>query len=159
MHPKMQSLSGGQGFVKVALSLKETRAIAGMANVLCDFLPGSGRSDWKGHVTFQTVAAKVGVGGFWPGGTKVPGITALLSQTLERRRSLFQTLVLEIVRAGIVYREKKNQPIGTGEIDVLNGCLLDLGFSFYQICGIQDSDLRWLRLRLSVRVSMSAGGS
>jgi hypothetical protein len=101
-----------------------------MANALRDFLPGSGRPDWKGHVTFQTVATKVGVGAFWPSGSKVPAITGLLSQTLERRRGLFQTLVLEIVRAGIVYREKKNQPIGTAEIDDLNGCLLELGFKF-----------------------------
>ncbi len=50
------------------LSLKETRAVSGLADVLYDFLPGSGRAIWKGHINFGTVAAKVGLANFWPGG-------------------------------------------------------------------------------------------
>lgn len=114
----------------MALSLKETRAISGLADTLYEFLPGSGHSVWKGHVNFATVAAKVGVGQFWPGGSKKPAITALLSQTLEHKRSLFQNLMLEIVRCGIGYRQKQNQPITRAEIEIVNGHILELGFKF-----------------------------
>ena len=49
----------------MSLSLKESRAIAEMAELLYDFLPGSGSPKWKGHVSFKTIAEKVGVGDFW----------------------------------------------------------------------------------------------
>ncbi len=86
------------------LSLKESRAVADLAQFLYDFLPGSGYSKWKGHVSFKTVADKVGVGDFWQSGSKIPMITALLQRTLEHRRHFFEPLILEIVRAGIIYR-------------------------------------------------------
>jgi len=114
----------------MALSFTETRAINGLAHVLSDFLPGSGRPDWKGHETFATVAARVGVGSFWPGGSKKPAIHALLTQTLEQRRSSFEKLILEIVRCGLVYRENQSRPISTTEIDDLNGHVKELGFKF-----------------------------
>lgn len=114
----------------MALSLKDTRAISGLANVLYEFLPGSGRSSWRGHVTFGTVAEKVGVGSFWPGGSKKPAINALLSQTLEYRRSSFEPLILEIVRSGMAYREKQGNPITAEEIEAVNGHIYDIGFKF-----------------------------
>ena len=123
------------------LTLKETRAISGLVDVLYDFLPGSGNSVWKGHVNFGTAAAKVGVGGFWPGGSKKPAITALLSQTLEHKRSSFQSLILEVVRCGISYREKEGNPITTAEIDALNGHIYEIGFKFPELWdkGFRDS--------------------
>ncbi len=48
----------------MALPLRESRAIADLAELLYDFLPGSGSPRWKGHVSFKTVAEKVGVGDF-----------------------------------------------------------------------------------------------
>jgi hypothetical protein len=117
----------------MSLSLKEARAVSGLAGVLYDFLPGSGRAIWKGHVNFSTVATKVGLAMFWPGGSKRPAIHALLSQTLEHKRSLFQPLVLEIVRSGIGYREKQRNPITAAEIDSLNGHILEIGFKFPEL--------------------------
>jgi hypothetical protein len=117
----------------VALSLKETRAISGLADVLYDFLPGSGHATWRSHVNFGTVAAKVGVGDFWQGGSKKPATNFLLSQTLERRRSAFQNLIIEIVRSGLIYRQNQNKPITTTEIDYLNGHILELGFKFPEL--------------------------
>ena len=117
----------------MALTLKETRAISGVVDVLYDFLPGSGNSTWKGHVNFSTVAAKVGLGNFWQGGSKKPAINALLSQTLEHKRSSFQNLILEIVRSGITYREKQGNPITTAEIDALNGHICEIGFKFPEL--------------------------
>jgi hypothetical protein len=114
----------------MSLSLKESAAVAGMANLLYDFLPGSGNPAWKGHVTFQTVAAKVGVSRLWPGGTKQPAIVALLQQTLLYEKRLFEPLILEIVRHGIVYRHKNGKPVTAQEIELLNGYLCEVGFKF-----------------------------
>lgn len=85
----------------MGLSLKEHNAIAGMAETLYEFLPGSGSAQWRRHVTFGTVAAKVGVGDNWPGGSKKPAIVHLLSQTFERDCGLFRPLILEIMRAAL----------------------------------------------------------
>ena len=112
------------------LSLKESRAVADLAQFLYGFLPGSGSSKWKGHVSFKTVAAKVGVGDFWQPGSKLPMITSLLQRTLEQRRDLFEPLILEIVQAGIVYREKQGYKVKPEEIDTLNGLILEVGFKF-----------------------------
>ena len=93
----------------MGLSLKESRAIAEIAELLYDYLPGSGSPKWKGHVSFKTVAEKVGVGDFWQPGSKTPMITALLERTPEYRRGPFEPLVLEIVRAGLTYRQKSGR--------------------------------------------------
>ncbi len=114
----------------MAISLKESRAITDMADLLYDFLPGSGNPGWKGHVSFKTVAEKAGVGDFWQPGSKLPMITALLQRTLEHRRGNFERLVLEVVRAGLTYRHKGGKPIQPTEIEKLNGHLLDVGFKF-----------------------------
>jgi len=112
------------------VSLKESRAATEMAKVLYSFLPGSGARSWKGHITFQTVANDVGVGELWQGGSKEPAIAALLERTLEYRRDLFEKLILTIVKEGLKYRQKKNDPISEEEIKTLNGLILDVGFKF-----------------------------
>src|SRR6266436_4965881 len=114
----------------MALSLKESRAIAGMDDLLYEFLPGSGSKNWTGHITFYTVATKVGVGDYWPGGSKKTALVALLEQTLQYKRKLFESLILEIVRASMVYRQKKNNPLTLEDIDTLNGHILEIGFNF-----------------------------
>lgn len=114
----------------MTLSLKESRACSEMAKVLYSFLPGSGSGKWKGHVTFQSVAAGVGAAKFWPGGSKEPAIATLLEKTLEYERSLFEKLILRIVRAGLKYREKQGEPVTENEIKTLNGLILEVGFKF-----------------------------
>lgn len=112
------------------LSLKDSKAAADLAQFLYDFLPGSGYSQWKGHVSFKTVAEKIGVGDFWQAGSKLPMITFSLQRTLEHRRHLFEPLILEIVRAGITYREREGHPLRPEDIDTLNGLILQVGFKF-----------------------------
>lgn len=112
------------------LSLQRSLAIARIARGLYDYLPGSGSSLWRGHVSFATVAADVGVGDFWDGGSKEPAITRLLERTLQLRPHLFERLVIAIVRAGIAYRERKGTPLLREDVDELNGAIQDLGFSF-----------------------------
>ncbi|MBU8923261.1 MAG: restriction endonuclease [Bacteroidales bacterium] len=114
----------------MALSLKHSRAARDLAQVLYDFLPGSGNANWKGHVSYKTVAEKVGVGDFWQPGSKLPMITALLERTLEFRRGRFEPLILEVVRCGLTYRQKRGQPVDPKEIDEINGLILELDFKF-----------------------------
>jgi hypothetical protein len=78
----------------------------------------------------MTIAEKVGVENFWQPGSKTPMIIALLQRTLEYRRDRFEQLVLEIVRGGIAYRQKQQNPIRSDEIRALNGHLLELKFKF-----------------------------
>ena len=66
-------------------------------------------------------------------GSKLPMITALLQKTLESRRESFERLILEIVRAGVTYRQKQRLPIQAEEIEQLNGLLLDVGFKFPEL--------------------------
>ncbi|MEP6670275.1 MAG: restriction endonuclease [Chthoniobacter sp.] len=101
-----------------------------MAKLLYSFLPGSGSSSWKGHVTFASVAHQAGVGDFWLGGGKEPAIARLIETTLERRRDRFESLVLGIVREGLKYRQKQNDPIKAGEIVSLNEVIQKIGFKF-----------------------------
>ena len=110
--------------------MKQSRAIGEMAKVLYDFLPGSGSSAWKGHVTFASVARDVGVGGFWPAGSKEPAIATLLEQTLDKRPELFEKLVLSIIRDGMKYRQKGESPVTRPEMETLNGLVYEVGFKF-----------------------------
>jgi hypothetical protein len=114
----------------MTLPLKESRAARDLARLLYDFLPGSGNKGWKGHVSFKTVAEKVGLGDFWQAGSKQPMIEALLERTLEYRRGRFEHLMLEIVRAGLTYREKGGNPVTPEEIEQINGLILEIGFKF-----------------------------
>lgn len=112
------------------LALKHSRAVADMAELLYGFLPGSGDPKWRGHVSFKTVAEKVGVGDYWLSGSKLPAIVALLERTLDMQRDRFERLILEIVRAGITYRQKRGNPVRRAEVEKLNGLLLDVHFKF-----------------------------
>ena len=114
----------------MALPLKESRAARELAEMLYDFLPGSGSAAWKGHVSFRSVANQVGVGEFWQAGSKQPMIARLLERTLEVRRGRFESLILEIVRSGLTYRQKNGKPVRSDEVDRINGLLLEIGFKF-----------------------------
>lgn len=85
----------------MSLSLKESQAIIGVAGVLYNFLPASGRQNWK-TVTFTTVAERLGISSFCLPGNKLNTIKLLLEQTLDQKRFLFERLIVEIVREGIL---------------------------------------------------------
>jgi hypothetical protein len=115
----------------MALTLKESNAARGLAECLSDFLPGSGAREWKGHITFGSVAARVGVAEFWSGaGSKTPRIAHLLEGTLQHRRERFEPLILGIVREGLLYRRRSGKPITPHEIEKVNGLILEIGFRF-----------------------------
>src|SRR5687768_718682 len=100
-----------EGLRMATLSLKQISVVARLADVLYDFLPGSGNAAWKSHVNFRTIAARVGVGEFCQPGSKLPMITTLLQLTLEQRPHLFDPLIIQVIRAAIPYRLKQSRPI------------------------------------------------
>src|SRR5580704_15967782 len=114
----------------MTLSLRESHAATEMAKLLYSFLPGSGSSSWKSHVTFASVASQAGVGALWAGGSKEPAIARMLESTLDRRRDRFEALILGIVREGLKYRQKQGDPIKKIEIITLNGLIQEIGFKF-----------------------------
>ena len=57
-------------------------------------------------------------------------IAGLLERTLEFRRGRFESLILEIVRSGLTYRQKNGEPIRSDEVDKINGLLMEIGFRF-----------------------------
>jgi hypothetical protein len=114
----------------MGLPLKQSRAVRELAEALYDFLPGSGNAKWQSHVSFKTVADKVGVGDFWISGSKIPMITSLLERTLEFRRARFEALIVEIVRCGLTYRQKNANPVKPEDLDKINGLILEVGFKF-----------------------------
>ncbi len=136
----------------MALSLRESQACANMARVLYRLLPGAGFKKWKGHVSFSSIAQGLGISNFWRLGSKEPAIAALLERTLEYKRSLFEPLILTIVREGIKYCQKRGQPITAEEIEQLNGLILEVGFKFPELW---DSDfLNSLRFNAEERARM-----
>jgi len=114
----------------MGLSLRESQAASDMAEVLYRFLPGAGSPTWKGHVSFKSIAADLGIGHFWQSGSKTPAIARLIENTLEYRRDLFEPLILRVVREGIRYCDKGGNPITAEEIEKLNGLILEVGFKF-----------------------------
>jgi hypothetical protein len=112
------------------LPMHQARAVARLAQALYDYLPGSGAQQWRGHISFATLARQEGLGDFWTGGSKLPAITLLLDQTLDRRPDRFQPLILAIVRSGLLYREKNGRPVTRRDIEELNRVIADIGFKF-----------------------------
>jgi len=94
-----------------ALTIQETQAIAELAEVLYNFLPGSTFAPTGVKTDFGTVAQSVDLGHLWLGGSKQPAIEALLEGTLQTRRDKFCTLMIRIVQEGIKYRNRKKKPI------------------------------------------------
>ena len=105
------------------MSLAKTQAISQIAGLLYEFLPGSGSAAWRGHVSFATVARRLGLGDYWIGGSKRPAITQLLQHTFDARPQLFTSLITTVVRAGLIYRGKQGNPLTREEVVELNGRL------------------------------------
>lgn len=82
------------------MSFREAQAIEDLADLLYDFLPGSGNN----RTAFPLAAAQAGVGDLWVPGSKRPAIVQLLTATLEQRRSSFTKLIVAIVRQAMTYR-------------------------------------------------------
>jgi len=115
------------------MSIQNISVISELAGVLYDFLPGSAKPYGNQAVTFPGCAHRVGVGSFWPGGSKRPAITTLLQATLERNSGKFCPLLLSIVETAIVYRNQKENPISREEILNVNRLVKELGFKIPEL--------------------------
>lgn len=111
------------------LSFREAQSVEDLADLLYDFLPGSGNS----RTAFPLAAAQAGVGEFWIPGSKRPAIVQLLSGTLEYRRSNFTKLITAIVRQAMTYRRGKGNPLTRAEIDRLNSLLPGVEFKIPEL--------------------------
>lgn len=109
------------------LSLAKTQAVADLAEHIAEFLPGKPHPFADPAISFPGVAARLGLDDFWRQGSKVPAVTQLLTLTLDRKPQKFCTLVLEVVRRGISYRQGKS-PITRTDIQVLDQLVLRCGF-------------------------------
>lgn len=107
------------------LPFREAQAVEDLADLLYDFLPGSGNNS----TAFPIAAAQAGVSEFWIPGSKRPAIVRLLGSTLEHRRSHFTKLVMAIVRQAMTYRRGKGNPLTRAEIDRLNSLLPGVQFT------------------------------
>src|SRR3954471_17504360 len=96
-----------------AQAIEEFADLEDFADLLYDFLPGSGNN----RTAFLIAAAQAGVGDLWVPGSKRPAIVQLLGATLEHRRHLFTKLVLVVVRQAMTYRRGKGSPLRRDEIE------------------------------------------
>jgi hypothetical protein len=111
------------------LPLREAQSVEDLADLLYEFLPGSGNS----KTAFPLAAAEAGVGEFWVAGSKRPAIVQLLGTTLENRRHRFTALVLAIVRQSMTWRRGKGNPLTRTEIDRVNALLPGVSFKIPEL--------------------------
>ena len=111
------------------MSFREAQAVEDLADLLYDFLPGSGNN----RTAFPLAAAQAGVGDLWVPGSKRPAIVQLLTATLEQRRSCFTKLIVAIVRQAMTYRRGKGNPLSREEIDRLNILLPGVQFKIPEL--------------------------
>ena len=111
------------------VSFREAQAIEDLADLLYDFLPGSGNN----RTAFPLAAAQAGVGDLWVPGSKRPAIVQLLGATLDHRRSQFTKLIMAIVRQAMTYRRGKGNPLTRADIDRLNALLPGLQFKIPEL--------------------------
>jgi hypothetical protein len=104
------------------LSLAELQTVENLADVLYNYLPGSGNS----RTAFPLAAQQAGVGEFWETGSKRPSIVALLTRTLTHKRNRITPLMIAIVQQAMTWRRGKGNPLTRAEIESVNAELLGL---------------------------------
>ncbi|WP_421929771.1 restriction endonuclease [Neoaquamicrobium sediminum] len=135
----------------MALDMKEATAVTAIADLLYDFLPGSGNP----RTAFPLAAMEAGVGEFWQPGSKLPSLVQLLSATLEHRRNRFCPLITAIVRQSMTWRRGRNDPLNREEVEQLNELLRGVSFRIPDLT--DDSFLSMLPRRHPEPPSSGAG--
>jgi len=111
------------------MNLVEEQCVEDLADLLYDFLPGSGNS----RTAFPLAAAQVQTENLWIAGSKRPAIVHLLSSTLSARRHKFGPLILAAVRQSMTWRRGKGEPLTRAEIEQLNELLLRLSLKIPEL--------------------------
>lgn len=112
-------------------SLQRGLVLDQLAEHLYDFLPGTPHPFADQTVSFEGVAAEVGVAGLWPGGSKRPAIRRLLEGVMDSGKGRFSPLMVKIVERALTYR--RSNPITREEIDRLNELLRNLQFQIPEL--------------------------
>jgi hypothetical protein len=111
----------------MSLTLAKTQAVSDLAEFMADFLPGDPHPFADQTISFRGIAHALRVERFWVGGSKTPAVTRLLAGVLEHESRQFCTVVVEAVRRGIRYRQKK-APITRQDIETLQALVAAAGF-------------------------------
>jgi hypothetical protein len=111
------------------VDFREAQTIEDLADLLYEFLPGSGNA----KTAFPLAAEQAGVGELWAAGSKRPALVQLLTATLERRRDHFVPLILAIVRQSMTWRRGKGNSLTRAEIDRLNALLPGVSFKIPEL--------------------------
>lgn len=111
------------------LAFAELQLVENLADLLYEFLPGSGNS----RTAFPLAATQAGVDQYWQPGSKRPSIVGLLTGTLEHQRHRFPSLMMAIVQQSMTWRRGKGNPLSRGEIDTLNATLLGLSIKIPEL--------------------------
>jgi restriction endonuclease len=111
------------------MDLREAQAIEDLADLLYEFLPGSGNA----KTAFPLAAEHAGVSEFWTAGSKRPALVQLLTRTLAHRRDRFVPLIMAIVRQALTWRRGKANPLTRAEIDRLNTLLPRVSFKIPEL--------------------------
>ena len=112
---------------------RERQIVEDLADLLYNFLPGSGNP----RTAFPLAADAVGVGKYWVPGSKRPAIVGLLSATLQHQRHLFRPLIAQVVQQAMTWRQGKDNPLTREEMDRLNRLLTDLSL---EIADLRDAN-------------------
>jgi Restriction endonuclease len=116
----------------MAVTLRQSQAIAQIAEILHTFLPGKPHPYADQSLSFPGIAARLGLAGFWSGGSKKSATIRLLESTLDQHRGQFCRLITEVVRSGLRYRSTKT-PISREEIEQLNREIVAVGFKIPEL--------------------------
>lgn len=111
------------------MNLMEEQSVEDLADLLYNFLPGSGNS----RTAFPLAAATVQCDDLWVAGSKRPAIVQLLSATLGQRRHKFGPLILAIVRQSMTWRRGRGEPLTRDEVARLNEILLRLSIKIPEL--------------------------
>jgi len=114
------------------LSPAKTQAAADLAEHIAEFLPGKPHPFADPTISFPGVAARLGLADFWGQGSKVPAVTQLLTLALDQKPQKFCTLVLEVLRRGIPYRQRKS-PITRADSQILDELVIRCGFRIKEL--------------------------
>ena len=117
----------------MALSLSKIQILNELAGHLYSFLPGKAHPFADQNISFAGIATSLGLNKFWPGGSKLPAISQLLTNTLQYQINSFCLLFIEIVRKSMVYRQNKGDPLTREEIDKLNELIAQVGFKIPEL--------------------------
>lgn len=79
-----------------------------LAQVLVDYLPGPGPGYPVGPMSFQGIAADLGLSAYWLGSQKVQLVENLLEETFSKQKQQFPNLIYQIIDRSRKIRTQKN---------------------------------------------------